>query len=71
MGNQWNQCEIIVIGDQYVIHKLNGEVANVATNMNVGKGKIGFQSETAEIFYRNITITEVTDPSVPLSSFLK
>jgi len=31
LDDQWNQCELIVMGDKYVIHKLNGKIVNVAT----------------------------------------
>ena len=66
---EWNQCEIIVMGDQYAIHKLNGEVVNMATDLSVGEGIIGLQSETAEIFYRNMEIKEFEKP-VPLDTFI-
>ncbi|MDF7809231.1 DUF1080 domain-containing protein [Pontiellaceae bacterium B12219] len=69
LNDQWNSCEIIVMGGEYAIHKLNGEVVNMAFNLNPGEGIIGFQSETAEIFYRNIRIKEF-DESVPAEVFL-
>lgn len=58
LDGQWNQCEIIVMGDQYAIHKLNGKVVNMLTDLKHGEGTIGLQSETAEIYYRNIMIKE-------------
>ncbi|ANW95403.1 hypothetical protein AXE80_03520 [Wenyingzhuangia fucanilytica] len=70
VNNQWNQCEIIVMGNQYAIHKLNGEVVNMAYNLNPGAGVFGFQSETAEIYYRNIKIKEF-DEVIPAKVFLK
>lgn len=70
LDGEWNQCEVIVMGDRYSIHKLNGEVVNVATNLEVGAGKIGFQSETAEIFYRNIEICELEE-ELPIEKFLR
>lgn len=70
LDGEWNQCEVIVMGDQYAIHKLNGEVVNVGTNLSVDKGKIGLQSETAEIYYRNIYIKEF-DENLPIETFLK
>ena len=70
LNDQWNQCELIVMGDKFAIHKLNGEIVNVAKDLNVSEGKIGFQSETAEIFYRNIRVKEFeTDLLIEL--FLK
>ena len=70
LDGQWNQCEVIVMGDQYSIHKLNGEVVNMATDLSVRKGIIGLQSETAEIYYRNIEIKEFKK-FIPAKAFLK
>ncbi len=70
LNDVWNQCEIIVMGDKYTIHKMNGEVINMAFNLSPGAGIIGFQSETAEIFYRNIMIKEM-DEFIPSEEFLK
>lgn len=58
LNGKWNKCEIIVMGNKYAIHKLNGRIVNMATNLPFSKGKIGLQSETAEIFYRNVKIKE-------------
>ncbi|WP_430936194.1 3-keto-disaccharide hydrolase [Saccharicrinis sp. 156] len=69
LNNRWNKCEVIVMEDRYAIHKLNGEIVNMATNLQLKEGKIGFQSETAEIFYRNIEI-RVFDKVVPMMKFL-
>ena len=70
LDGEWNQCEVIVMGDQYSIHKLNGEVVNMATDFSIGKGIIGLQSETAEIYYRNIEIKEFKK-FIPAKAFLK
>lgn len=70
LNDRWNQCELIVMGNEYAIHKLNGKIVNMATGLSVGEGIIGFQSETAEIFYRNIMIKEF-DETVPMENFLK
>lgn len=70
MNDQWNTCEIIVMANKYSIHKLNGEIINMALNMPMSSGKIGFQSETSEIFYRNIRIKEIKE-DVPMSYFVK
>lgn len=70
LNDKWNTCEIIVMGGEYSIHKLNGEVVNVAFNLKPSAGIIGFQSETAEIFYRNIEIKEFEE-SIPMKAFLK
>lgn len=70
LDDTWNQCEVIVMGDEYTIHKLNGKIVNMATNLSVSEGIIGFQSETAEIFYRNIRIKEF-DKTVPMKKFIE
>lgn len=70
VNDKWNQCEVIVMGDQYAIHKLNGKVVNMAFNLSPGEGIIGFQSETAEIYYRNIEIKEF-DKVIPAKKLLK
>ena len=41
----------------------------MATDLSVGEGIIGLQSETAEIFYRNMEIKEFEKP-VPLDTFM-
>jgi hypothetical protein len=69
LDGQWNLCEVIVMGDQYSIHKLNGEIVNLATGLTAKEGIIGLQSETAEIFYRNIRIKEL-DKDIPIEDFL-
>lgn len=66
----WNQCEIIVMGKQYAIHKLNGEVVNVITDISVGEGRIGLQAEFAEIYYRNMEIKEFKEPQA-MKTFIK
>lgn len=70
LNDKWNQVEIIVMGAEYAIHKLNGDVVNMATKLEPAEGVIGFQAETAEIFYRNIEIKELQN-SVPKEVFLK
>lgn len=69
LDGQWNTAEIIAMSGEYVIHKLNGDVVNMIFNPAPGKGILGFQSETAEIFYRNIEIKEFKE-SVPADVFL-
>jgi Domain of Unknown Function (DUF1080) len=70
LNDKWNKCEVIVMGNKYTIHKLNGKIVNMAINLPFGEGKIGLQSETAEIFYRNIQIKELKE-FIPMEVFLK
>ena len=69
LNDKWNNCELIVMGGEYTIHKLNGEVVNMAFNLKPGEGIIGFQSETAEIYYKDIEIKEF-DEIIPAEKFL-
>jgi hypothetical protein len=66
----WNTCEVIVEGDK-ATHILNGKINNRCHAMKAGdkahpgkltpldKGRILFQAEYAEVFYRNIEIAEI------------
>ena len=42
----------------------------MVTDLSVSEGRIGLQSETAEIFYRNIEIREF-DEDIPMEKFLQ
>ncbi len=70
LDNEWNECELIVMGDKYVIQKLNGKVVNMATDLWRSEGPIAFEAETGEIFWRNIRIKEF-EKAVPMKSFLQ
>lgn len=52
---EWNTLEVVCDGDAITV-TLNGQVVNVATKSGVTKGKLLFQSEGAEIFFRKIEI---------------
>ena len=58
------------MGDEYSIHKLNGQVVNVITNLAHKEGTIGLQAETANFFYRNVKIMEFEE-SIQIEKFLK
>jgi len=57
-AGQWNKAEIICKGDT-VISMLNGQVVNQATRGSFTAGKILFQSEGAEVFFRRIELHPV------------
>ncbi len=52
---EWNQVELVVQGD-HVKYYVNGKLVNEASETVVTKGKILFQSEGAEVYYRNIRL---------------
>jgi hypothetical protein len=52
---EWNRLECICNGDNITL-VLNGTVVNQATNVNPHRGKILFQSEGAEVFFRRIDL---------------
>ncbi len=54
----WNTVELIVRGDE-AVHIVNGEVVNRGTDLRssgkpLTEGRIAFQAEGAEVYYRNI-----------------
>lgn len=54
-SGEWNKYEIKVSGGDLEL-KINGEVVNRASGLDVRPGPIGFQSEGAEIHFRNIEL---------------
>lgn len=52
---QWNTLECICDGDK-ITNILNGTIVNVGTKASHTKGKILFQSEGAEVFFRRIDL---------------
>jgi hypothetical protein len=52
---EWNTLEVICDGDK-LTNVLNGKVVNVGTKCSHKKGKILFQSEGAEVFFRKIDL---------------
>jgi hypothetical protein len=55
---QWNRMECICDGDK-ITNILNGVVVNVGTKCSHTKGKILFQSEGAEVFFRTIELRQL------------
>jgi hypothetical protein len=53
---EWNTLECVCAGDK-ITNILNGTVVNVGTKASHTKGKILFQSEGAEVFFRRIELT--------------
>jgi hypothetical protein len=54
-SGEWNILECICDGDKITII-LNGKVVNAGTKASITKGKILFQSEWAELFFRKIDV---------------
>jgi len=52
---EWNRMEVICAGDS-ITNIVNGFVVNAGTRSSQTEGKIQFQSEGAEIFFRTIEI---------------
>src|SRR5271165_1238396 len=52
---RWNLLELVVDHD-HVKYWVNGKLVNEATDLNATKGKLLFQTEGAETYYRNIEI---------------
>lgn len=58
-NGQWNVVEVVCDGDK-ITNIVNGTVVNDGVKASVTKGKIVLQSEGAEVYYRNITLTPVS-----------
>ena len=65
---QWNVLELYAVGDSSV-HVVNGKVALVLTGLRqklanqevpLTKGRIELQTESAEIFFRNIELRQIS-----------
>ena len=69
LNGEWNHCEVIVMGNDFAIQKVNGEVVNIITDLAHESGPLALQAETAEIFYRNIEIKEFKE-ALEMESFL-
>ncbi len=54
-AGQWNTLEVLCAGDK-ITNILNGKVVNAGTKCSHTKGKIIFQSEGAEVFFRRIDL---------------
>jgi hypothetical protein len=55
-GNGWTRVEVICDGDK-ITNIVNGHVVNEGTKSTLTKGKIIFQSEGAELYFRKIEVT--------------
>jgi hypothetical protein len=55
---QWNVLELVVDHDR-ILYFVNGKLANVGTGANPTRGKILFQCEGAEVFFRKMKIANV------------
>jgi hypothetical protein len=56
----WNTLECIALNGQITIF-LNGTLVNKATDVNPVKGRIQIQSEGAEIFFRRVELTQLSN----------
>ena len=54
-SGEWNRMEVICEGDT-ITNLVNGLVVNVGTRSSLTEGKIQFQSEGAEIYFRKIEV---------------
>jgi hypothetical protein len=52
---EWTHCKIICRGDT-LTYFVNGKLVNSARGLTVTKGKIFFQTEGAEVWYRNLEL---------------
>jgi hypothetical protein len=52
---EWTRCEILARGDT-LEYRVNGQVVNRARGLTVTRGKLLFQTEGAEVWYRHIRL---------------
>jgi hypothetical protein len=55
-AGEWNRVELEARGGRYTV-KLNGELVNDVTGVEVKAGPIGLQSEGGEIHFRHVRLT--------------
>jgi hypothetical protein len=55
---EWNTLECICDGDK-ITNVLNGKVVNTGSKCSHTKGKILFQSEGAEVFFRKVDVMPI------------
>jgi len=76
---EWNTVEIYTIGDQ-MVHVVNGQINMVLLNTRqntqygeapLSKGQIQIQSEAAEIYYRDIKLTPISEFPAAVKAALK
>lgn len=76
---EWNTVEIYTIGDQ-MVHVVNGQINMVLLNTRqdtphgeapLTKGQIQIQSEGAEVYYRDIKLTPITEFPAEVKAALK
>ncbi|HZZ26905.1 MAG TPA: DUF1080 domain-containing protein [Pirellulales bacterium] len=59
---EWDTMEVIVDNGN-LVYKVNGQVQNVATDTQSLAGKVGLQSEGAEMEFRKVQITPIESAS--------
>jgi len=55
---EWNTLELVAKGD-HVWYFVNGKLVNEGTELNRTRGRILFQTEGAEVFYRGLEIAKL------------
>jgi hypothetical protein len=53
---EWNRVELEARGDRYTV-KLNGQLVNEVSGVEVKAGPVGLQSEGGEVHFRNVRLT--------------
>jgi len=55
---EWNLLELVVSPER-ILYFVNGKLANVGTKPNASQGKVLFQCEGAEVYFRNMQIAQL------------
>lgn len=76
---EWNTVEIYTIGDK-MVHVVNGDINMVLLNTRqktpqgeapLTKGQIQIQSEAAEVYFRDLTLTPITEFPAKIKAALR
>lgn len=57
---EWNTMEIVCKGDEIIVH-VNGTLVNHGTKSTASTGKIALQAEGAEVEFRKVELTKLTE----------
>lgn len=57
---EWNTMEIVCKGDEIIVH-VNGTLVNHGTKSTASAGKIALQAEGAEVEFRKVELTKLTE----------
>ncbi|CAA7076161.1 Unannotated [Lentimonas sp. CC4] len=64
LNDEWNLCEVVVMGSDYAIHAVNGQIVNVATDLSVGQGRLEFSPKLQRYYSGILKLSSSTKRSL-------